>query len=204
MSQKSNQQQKKSEPNDDNKDISFSLRDFRGPYDEEENKLTNFKPKPFILGKDPEMPLLCTISIYGKRKSGKSVAIKWLIQYFKPYFPWIWVFTKTKCNSWYEGFVPSKSIVQDFNEGTLQNIIDRQQKAIDIYLSLESPNSTFNPRAMIIWDDCMGKEILYNNTLNRYYYTGRHLASMNIFSAQVNTHPNPLQKTVNPKSQSSV
>lgn len=135
---------------------------------------------PFVPLVSPELPLFITITIYGKRKSGKSVFLRWLLSFYRSYLPWIWVFTKTKQNCFYEAFIPSKSIIPNFNSTRLRQIMDSQVKALSVHLQ----NPDFNPRIGVCWDDYNGNDITYNDVLRDYYYTGRHFLSQNYFSAQ--------------------
>ena len=128
---------------------------------------------PFVPLRNPDLKLFITFSIYGKRKAGKSVFVRWLLSFYRSYLPWIWTFTKTKQNCFYECFLPSKFIIGAFNAGMLRNIMNSQVKALSVHL--EHPD--FNPRIGVIWDDYNGHDITYNETLRDYYYTGRHFLS---------------------------
>lgn len=128
---------------------------------------------PFVPLESPELPLFITISIYGKRKSGKSVLLRWLLTFYRSYLPWIWAFTKTKQNSFYECFIPSKFVIREFSAGELRRIMNSQIAALDEHLR----HPDFNPRIGVIWDDYNGNDITYNETLRDYYYTGRHFLS---------------------------
>lgn len=143
-------------------------------------KARRAKPRPFQPMVDPELPIFITWSIYGKRKSGKSVFLRWLINYYRSYLPWIFAFTKTKQNCFFEGFIPSKFIVEQFSPAILKKIMESQKKALEVHLK----NPEFNPRIGVIWDDYNGNDITYNDVLRDYYYTGRHYLSQNYFSAQ--------------------
>lgn len=93
----------------------------------------------------------------------------------------MWVFTYTKHNMFFEAFVAKKFIFTSFSPQALQAIMNRQKDAIKITLK---DNPKFNPRALLIWDDYNGKDIKYNESLDSYYYTGRHYHTMNFFNAQ--------------------
>lgn len=165
-----------------NKEPSFTVQDFKAHFDQDQNKFVNFRPKRFIPHVQPKIDLFSTITIYGKRRTGKSVWVKWFLQAYKQYFPWFWVFTKTRQNLWYSSFVANKFIIKDFDANVLNKIMQRQQAAIDKHLSKDDDQ---NPRIGIIWDDYSGNDIRFNQSLNEYYYTGRHYASINFFCAQV-------------------
>jgi len=128
----------------------------------------------------PPIQLFNTTSIYGKRRSGKSVFVKWYLQFFKHEIPWYWVFTLTQLNSFYAGFIPDKFVIPDFNAAAMDMVMERQTRA----RKLAERNPDFNPRACVIWDDYNGADVTYNRALANYYYTGRHYFTMNIFCAQ--------------------
>lgn len=142
----------------------------------------------FIPGVAPELKKFFTCTVYGKRRSGKSVFGKWFLQAFRHEIPWAWAFTFTKFNSHYLSFLPSKFVFEGFNSGLLEDIMDRQRKAVKLYL--KKPKEV-NPCALVIWDDLNGHEIKYNPVLRNYYFTGRHYATLNLFMTQHVTETPP-------------
>lgn len=134
---------------------------------------------PFIPLEQPPMKLLTTISIYGKRRSGKSVWVKWFCQHIKSEFPYIYVFTKTKINNFYRTFIPENYIFDHLSERKLRYILARQEKAIEMY----HKDPELNPRTLVIIDD-ENENIRYNKTLDRFYFHGRHLGIMILLCAQ--------------------
>ena len=172
--------------------------------EEEDNSLTldsdTFSSADIIQqfdpGVQPKVNLDSTITVYGKRRTGKSVFGKWFLQPFRKEIPWVWVFTLTKFNSWYATFIPDKFIMSDFSADVLYNIMKRQKKAVKMYLKqMEEGNpDPINPLALLIWDDYMGNDIRFNKMLHRYYYTGRHFATFNLFMTQyVKETPPPIR-----------
>lgn len=151
------------------------------------NDFCNFRPRRFIPGVQPKLDLFSTITLYGKRRTGKSVFVKWFVQSYKKYFPWVWVFTKTEQNNFYRTFIPEKFIIPKFDASALKKIMGRQKKAIKMHVD---EDENINPRAMLIWDDYPGNDIKFNETLDEYYFTGRHYATMNLFCAQVSLFSN--------------
>lgn len=142
----------------------------------------------FVPGVAPKINLFATVTVYGKRKSGKSVFCKWFLQAFKHEFPWYWVFTFTKFNLFYEGFVPGKFVMTSFKSDDLYAIMARQIKAIKLHeqqVANDIPEKDrINPRAALVWDDYMGSDIKFNKALHAYYLTGRHYYTMNLFMTQ--------------------
>lgn len=150
----------------------------------------------FEPGINPKIDLDSTITVYGKRRTGKSVFGKWCLQVFRKEIPWWWTFTLTKFNSWYATFMPNKFIMGEFSADILGQIMKRQKKAVKLYLKqvLEGNPDPINPRAGVIWDDYMGNDVRFNKMLHRYYYTGRHFSTFNLFMTQyVKETPPPIR-----------
>lgn len=76
---------------------------------------SNVPVQEFEPGVHPETKAFYTVTVYGKRRSGKSVFMKWFLQFYKHLYPWAWCFTLTKMNSWYASFMPKKFILEDFS-----------------------------------------------------------------------------------------
>jgi len=154
---------------------------------DEKGKVTQVKINDFIPGVAPFIPFNSTVTCYGKRRSGKSVFIRWFMhEALREYVPWFYVFTKTKHNRFFEGFMPEKFILPIFNDEILEMIMERQKKAMKIYNSQDPDegDDVLNPRLCLIWDDYNGKSITYSERLKDFYWTGRHFQVMNIFCAQ--------------------
>ncbi len=96
------------------------------------------------------------------------------------YFPWVYVFTKTKINLFYSRMCNDKFIFPNYSNEVLAKIWERQVKAKKMFIE----NPKVNPMALVVWDDCLGEEVLYNQILNNYYFTSRHAMAMNIMTAQ--------------------
>lgn len=151
----------------------------------------------FERGVYPEISPFSTITVYGKRKTGKSVFAKWFLQEYRHEIPWAWVFTYTGFNAFYSGFIPKKFIIDKFGGRPLLKIMDRQIKAYNIcetQMNSDHPNP-INPRGLVVFDDYMGKDIKYNDPLKRYYMTGRHYACMTLFMTQYIKETPPVVRT---------
>lgn len=159
---------------------SFDLHDFKGKYDDSINDWIDIRPLPFVPGISPEIPLNSTVSVYGRRRSGKSEFTKWCLQGIKQHVPWWWTFSLTKHNSFWSTVMPDKFIIGHFDDTMLERIKERQKDALDEFVK----GKIQNPHAGIIWDDYNGRDIRYNSALENYYYTGRHFGTVNFFNAQ--------------------
>lgn len=143
----------------------------------------------YVPGTSPEISLFSTISIYGKRRTGKSQFIKWnQCTAYRKIFPWGWVFTMTGFNSFYASFFPQSYIIPSFNPEVMEQIMIRQKKA----RKLAEKDPTFNARSVITWDDYMGNDVRYNQILHQYYMQGRHFWTMNYFATQHITQTPPV------------
>lgn len=127
------------------------------------------------------MPLNLTITGIGKRKSGKTEFMKYLLtKGYRDELPWGWAFTHTRHNKQMALFMPEKYILSEFKKDTLAAILMRQKIALAEYLK----NPLLNPRAFVIWDDYNGYDVIYNQALKDYYMTGRHYHTLNMFFIQ--------------------
>lgn len=142
---------------------------------DEKGRILDVEAQEFIPGVQPPIPLNSTMSVYGKRRSGKSVFLRWFVdRYIKYYIPWYYCFTHTKHNMFFEGFMPAKFVIPQFSAFVLQTIMDGQALAIKTFLAQpEDHPNPFNPRVCVFWDDYNGKDIVFNDKLKDYYYTGR-------------------------------
>lgn len=132
-----------------------------------------------------------TITVYGKRGTGKSFFVRWFMYNYRDVYPTGWVFTKTKNNRFYESFVPSSHIFNGYKPEYLRQIIKRQKLAQK--MMLEGLN--INPMAFVIWDDTMDNLIRYDDELSSYYFTSRHFHTINIMTAQyVKSTPPPIRQ----------
>lgn len=154
---------------------------------DERGRVIDFPVRKFIPGVQPIIPLNSTMTVYGKRRSGKSVFLRWFTHHaLRQFIPQFWTFTQTRHNLFFYGFMPKKFVIPEFPLGSLNLIMTRQETAINLATRqiMKKMSNPLNPRACVFWDDYSGKDIMYNPTLNRYYYTGRHFQTFNIFNAQ--------------------
>lgn len=156
-----------------------------GDGDENPNKKISIRDQEclvvhdFIPLEQPPMKLLTTISVYGKRRSGKSVFVKWFCQYWKDEFPYVYVFTKTKLNGFYQTFIPDKYIFDHLDDSKLLELLKRQDEALEKH----HKHPEINPRLLVIIDD-ENENIRYNKVLERFYFHGRHRSVTIILCAQ--------------------
>lgn len=156
----------------DDQNISFYTEDLR-PRLSDETPLR--APMKFVRrgdGKEaPPLKFNDTITIYGKRGTGKSFCARWLIDAYKDVYPWYWVFTKTKFNSFYSSFLNPNYIIEGWDTGKLAKIYERQKTAVSMW---ERDPKSINPLATVIFDDVINPDLQYDRMLADWYNTGRH------------------------------
>jgi len=115
-----------------------------------------------------------TIVLYGKRRTGKSHFIRWICFQFRPYFPFVIVFTKTKQNGMFQTMFPDSLILEEFDDNFINKLLDTQkQRKKDAMSKTPVPNY----RMMIIFDDVLSSQSMqlrYSNCMNRMFFEGRH------------------------------
>lgn len=129
-----------------------------------------------------------TIVVLGKRRSGKTVFIKSLCgNYLRPFFPRVYVFTKSFYSGEYTEFVPEAHIFPGltpdetdkktgkFNEGgitALARIFATQKK----YKEASKKGSFHgNMNCLIIIDDCLSDGFRYQKLIDEVFFEGRHM-----------------------------
>lgn len=134
----------------------------------ERGEIIDVKRNKFVPGVSPKIPLNSTMTVYGKRRSGKSIFLRWFtICYLRFWIPWFWCFTHTKHNYFFEGFMPSKFIMADFSGDILEEIMKRQ--ITGILTAVKQKQGTINPlnpRACVFWDDYNGNVSRNHNSFS--------------------------------------
>jgi hypothetical protein len=165
----------------------FYEEDLRAHFDPETSNFVNIQPKPFQIGVDPEIKPNSTITIFGRRGTGKSFWVRWFMSHYKYIIPWVYCFTKTKFNNFYANHMPEKFIIHGYKPAVLRKVWDSQKAAVDDY----GRGGDKNPMIANIWDDCMDDKVKYDDTLREFYYESRHLATLNFMCCQWVTSVGP-------------
>lgn len=118
-----------------------------------------------------------TVSIFGKRNTGKSFYARYLLDILKDYFPWGWCMTNTPQNGWWQMMIPEKKIYKGWRPDLIKKIMEIQRKRIRM--------TDINPFVFIILDDIVSDQALrYDPTLRELYYEGRHFGIFILICAQ--------------------
>jgi len=139
-------------------------------------------PKPFqpkVLGKTD------FIVAYGKRREGKSWAVRWTLSHTRAYFAHGEVFTATAFNGFWQKHFPGWKVFDGWKPGVITAILEEQKKIATLYL--RDP-TCINPWRLLILDDCVhdcGRDPL----LAEIAQTGRHYYLCVIITTQ---HPTAL------------
>lgn len=119
----------------------------------------------------------CTVSIFGKRNTGKSFYARYLLYILKDYFPWGWCLTNTPQNGWWQQMIPEKRIYKGWRPDLIKKIMEIQRDRIR--------NREINPFVFVILDDIVSDNALrYDPTLRELYYEGRHFGIFILICAQ--------------------
>jgi hypothetical protein len=108
-----------------------------------------------------------TITLFGKRNTGKSFYARYLLSILQPYFPWGYCLTNTPHNGWWQNMIPEKRIYTGWRPDLIIKIMEMQLKRVR--------DKEINPFIFIILDDIVSDNALrYDPTLRKLYYEGRH------------------------------
>lgn len=98
----------------------------------------------------------------------------------RPYFPFVYVFTETKNNSWYAQYVNPDCIFEGYDQDRVRQLLDGQQVKMDAWRN----GAPINPLIMIIWDDCLPPDMRYDEQFKRIFFYGRHYGVFNWMNSQ--------------------
>ena len=118
---------------------------------------------------DPNtLPANFTLVLHGRRRTGKSFLIKHLCHaYLKRKFEYVYVFSETAFNGWFQTFCPPQFIYEKFDDDILQAIINRQK-----VLHQLTKGSNENINCLIILDDVL--DVKNSPSLEKLFLQARH------------------------------
>lgn len=139
-----------------------------------------------------------TIVVLGKRRSGKTVFIRSLCgNYLRPFFPRVYVFTKSFYSGEYAEFVPQAHIypgltpdeadkktgkaVKEGGITVLAKIFQMQKKLKEANMAGKFHG---NMNCLIIIDDCLSDGLRYQNLIDEVFFEGRHMNICFIVTSQ--------------------
>lgn len=116
------------------------------------------------------------ILLVGKRRTGKSWWVRDYLYTYRHYFPYGFIFTKTKLNGWYQKFFPNALIFTDYDEELVERLIKLQEKR----MTMEG----INPNVFMLFDDFAAENTRYLHTFIQLAVYGRHWGITTIFTTQ--------------------
>lgn len=135
---------------------------------------------PFIIPND------ASILFLGRRRTGKSFALRWILYTKRKVFPFGVIMTKTKFNGYWTKHVPDESVIGHFSKEVLQNLQDRQEA-----LWKSNPRGE-DPRVFVLLDDLAADtDLRHDQDLRTFFYNGRHLKAFTLVTSQWWTALNP-------------
>jgi hypothetical protein len=129
----------------------------------------------------------CTLVLFGKRRTGKSYALRELLWYKKDVYPYYLIFTGTKINGFWQKYFPERFIHDGFIPDVLAKFMDMQAKLVDELMQdpnnldengeLDADRCERNPWKCLVLDDVISedKAIKYSRLLEQLFTKGRHL-----------------------------
>jgi hypothetical protein len=117
-------------------------------------------------------PIFCIIN--GKSNSGKSHCLRWIMREINeskyPYHYGV-VFTNTKFEGFFDKFMPANRVVENYDVGIIDKILNTQKKIIEKRKNKKSDKCA---RAFIILDDCLSQDELRSNKIEMLAVQARH------------------------------
>lgn len=143
-------------------------------YKDKKNIINDFDYSNFplkILDIEKEVMDDFTVTLIGRRRSGKSWAARWLLYHLKHRFPAGVVITGTKLNNFWSQHIPDEFVhdVDDL-EIVLTKVFKRQK-----YI-LEHPELELDPRFILVLDDVLKEKYIvrFSKLLSQCFTDGRH------------------------------
>lgn len=136
------------------------------------------QPKPFNPWmEDPVIPIDATLAMFGQRGSGKTFLTTFLLFMMRAYYPYIYVFTKTKHNWWWSQFLNPEFIINGYDPEILTNILEMQREKTAKWRN--DPDPHFNPYILILWDDVIPENMANDPNFIDIFFFGRHIMVAN-------------------------
>jgi hypothetical protein len=125
-----------------------------------------------------------TMAFFGKRREGKSFAMRWILYHMRDRFPRGYVFTNTKINGFWQEFVPEKYVFNGYSEAVMAKIIASQESIVTWMQKNPCEAKQVNPYIFVVLEDCMNQDLHHQELLKSLFYNGRHLKMFLLISLQ--------------------
>lgn len=100
-----------------------------------------------------------TIGFFGKRREGKSFAMRWMLYHLRHSIPRIVVFTSTRINGFWQKFVPSDKIFDGYSPGVMAQIRESQEQIVTYMNDHPEEADKINPYIVIVLEDCLNQDL---------------------------------------------
>jgi len=107
--------------------------------------------------------------------------LRWMLGNFYRYYPLVYIFTETKMNCFWEQMANPKQIIQVYQPHKVKQILDFQTKRVK---AAREGKFKANINVLIIWDDCVPEEIMYDPIFKQIFFNGRHYHIGNWMNSQ--------------------
>ncbi len=120
-----------------------------------------------------------TILFIGKRRTGKSTFLRWVLSFIKQHFPLVVVMTKTPFNGFWQEHVPDDFVHQGVNPVLIEKLMERQKDFVERERAFEqglSSEPVPNYKAVLVLDDCAAdrRAMRHEQLLDELFMNGRH------------------------------
>ena len=128
-----------------------------------------------------------TISLVAKRNSGKSVLLKYLVEQEIENFKKIFVICPTKFNGFYDDWIESNCIFENYDEEWVEKLISKMSN-----LNKNKTNDTADHILLILDDCCSDTKFHASKSIKKLFSRGRHSFISIIITCQMLHHIPPL------------
>lgn len=128
---------------------------------------------------------------FGKRRTGKSFAARWLLFSGRMLFNYALVLTNTDFNHYWQEYFPS-SFVHQFDPLILERLLEAQKAEMDSWIRAGRPRR-HNPYKLVVLDDVVGQNFRYVEVINTFATRGRHYGICVLLMTQ---YPKMINKAV--------
>ena len=125
------------------------------------------------------------VMMVGKRRTGKSFFLRWIMEYLKDDYPQGLIFTETRFNGFWQKHFPESFIHENYRPKLLKSLMERQAKLKDMEMAGKIKMKDF--QIFIIFDDVMGiteSVMRHDGTLTLLLTAGRHFGITCFFLLQ--------------------
>jgi len=158
--------------------------------------MTTHELKEFDMSEIASKPN-CNIIVIGKRNTGKSTLIKYILYYIRNVVPMIIAMSGTeRTNNFYKQILPKILVYEEVDSTKFQPILDRQIQLREKIIQNKSKYRNTNPNIALVLDDCVDRtDWTKDDAVNFFTTNGRHAALTFIVVTQESKKLPPSMRT---------